>query len=230
MSRRAALALLVALPPLLLAGCAGHKPFATPSLSGDLERLHGDLDLLPPFPEPVPQSGSLWTPAGPGAALVRDTRAFRVNDLVTINLQEATAGANESNTDLKKASDVNYTAPFVFGLDKDQILDTETSTEFSGDGRTTRRSSLAGTITARVARVLPNGDLIVAGQKTVMVNREKQILTLIGSVRPVDIDSRNRVASSEVGDLTVRMWGNGEVDDTTRQGWFMRIMNKIWPF
>ena len=69
-----------------------------------------------------------------------------------------------------------------------------------------------------------------AGQKTVMVNRERQVLTLVGSIRPVDINSSNQVASSKVGDLTVRLWGRGEVDANARQGWFQRVMNRIWPF
>jgi flagellar L-ring protein precursor FlgH len=64
----------------------------------------------------------------------------------------------------------------------------------------------------------------------VTINRERQILTLVGTVRPVDINASNQVLSSSVGDLTVRLWGKGEVDATVRQGWFMRIMNRIWPF
>ena len=55
------------------------------------------------------------------------------------------------------------------------------------------------------------------------------MLTLVGSVRPVDVRSSNRVSSSYVGELTVRMWGRGEIDNTIRQGWFMRIMNRVWP-
>lgn len=211
-------------------GCVIRSQFATPSLDEDLEQLQRDIDVLPPFPEPATETGSLWTSAGPGAALVRDTRAFRINDLVTVVLLESTAGANESNTDLTRSANIGFSAPFAFGLEKNQILDTTTDSEFSGDGRTTRRSSLTGTITTRVARVLPNGDLVVAGQKTVMVNREKQVLTMVGAVRPVDINASNRVGSSEVGELTVRMWGSGEVDDTVRQGWFMRVMNRLWPF
>lgn len=224
---------LVGLTAMLLvgSGCAVRKTFTTPTLVQDIDKLQGEIDLLPPFPEPAPQSGSLWSSGGPGAAMVRDTRAFRVNDLVIIELVESSSGSNQSTTELSRASDSDFTAPFVFGLDNlDEVLTTESDSNFSGDGSTARSSQLSASLTTRVLRVLPNGDLVVAGQKTVMVNREKQILTLVGSVRPVDIRATNRVRSSAVGDLTVRLWGNGEVDDTVRQGWFMRIMNRIWPF
>ena len=79
-------------------------------------------------------------------------------------------------------------------------------------------------------RVLPNGDLLIGGQKNVMINNEQQILTVVGTVRPLDINSANVVSSSRIGDLTARLWGKGDIDSTIRQGWFMKIMNRIWPF
>lgn len=229
--------------PVVLAtihlGCALHHT-ATPTVTNDLDKLRGDMDILPPFPTPAPASGSLWTDAGPGAALVRDTRAFRVNDLVRIRVDESDLGANSSNTDLNRTSTADIGAPIAFGLENPgavagefnlaKVLSTSSDSKFSGDGTTTRSSRLEGFITARVMHVLPNGDLVIAGQKTVMVNRDRQILTLVGSVRPVDVGPTNQITSSSVGDLTVRLWGRGEVDDTVRQGWFMRIMNRIWPF
>jgi flagellar L-ring protein FlgH len=221
-------------------GCAVLHQRPGPSLKTDLSRVESDLEVLPPFPIPAVSSGSLWTDGGPGATLFRDTRAFRSNDLVTIAVKESSLGTNQSTTDLNRKAQADIGAPVAFGIEKPsaatghfnlaKVLSTTTDSQFSGDGKTSRSSELDAYITARVVRVLPNGDLVVAGQKTVMVNRDRQILTLVGSVRPVDVQANNRVDSSAVGDLTVRLWGRGEVDDTVRQGWFMRIMNKLWPF
>ena len=123
-----------------------------------------------------------------------------MNDLVTIRLQESSIGANESTTDLSRDSESNFSAPFVFGLSEgDQVLETDSESAFTGDGVTTRSSRLVGNLTARVMRVLPNGDMIVAGQKVVMVNRERQVLTMVGSIRPEDVDADNEVPSAKVG-------------------------------
>lgn len=224
----------------LLPGCIVRQQYAQPKLSEDLQHLMHDLDTLPPFPQPDTASGSLWTAAGVGAALVRDLRAFRLNDLVVIDLQERSLGTNQSNTALDRSSDAGFGADVAFGLEDpnpqpgkfnvNQALSASSQSSFAGDGTTARSSLLTGNIAARVLRVLPNGDLIIAGQKNVMVNRERQVLTLVGSIRPSDVARNNHVSSSQVGDLTVRMWGRGEIDDTVRQGWFMRIMNRIWPF
>jgi flagellar L-ring protein precursor FlgH len=229
----------LALLCLAATGCAARRGHS-PSLAADIERLEESLDVLPAFPEPPAAKGSLWTDAGPGAALVRDTRAYRVNDLLRIRVQESSLGANESSTALDRSSQASFGAPVAFGLEDPNaapgefnlasVLSVDSESKFSGDGATSRSSRVVGYITARVMRVLPNGDLIIAGQKNVMVNRDRQILTLVGSVRPVDVSAANEISSAGVGDLTVRLWGQGEVDDTVRQGWFMRIMNRIWPF
>lgn len=217
-----------------------RRATSSPKLQGDLDELAERMDILPPFPTPVPASGSLWMDGGLGTKLVRDTRAFQLNDLVRVRLEESSLGVNKSNTDLKRDSTATYGAPIAFGLERtsaipgkfglNEVLRTNSSSDFSGDGTTSRGNQLRGFITSRVLRVLPNGDLIVAGQKTVMVNRERQILTLVGSIRPVDIGPDNEVSSAAVGDLTVRLWGRGEIDSTVRQGWFTRIMQRIWPF
>jgi flagellar L-ring protein precursor FlgH len=230
----------VLLGALALVGCLGPHRATQPRLADDIARLDADLAVLPPFPEPAPLSGSLWTDAGPGAALVRDPRAFRINDLVTIRVDERSLGTNESATDLSRSSQVDVGAAIAFGLEEpdpqpgefnlNQVLSADSQSEFNGDGKTSRSSRLESFITARVLRVLPNGDLVIAGQKSVVVNRERQVLTLVGSVRSVDIDSDNTVPSAAIGDLTVRLWGHGEVDDTVRQGWFLRILNRVWPF
>jgi len=239
MTRRGALALLV--PALLSAACmsaARIKP--GPSLAEDRARVEQDLDLLPAPSQSAKSSGSLWTDAGPGAALARDTRAFRINDQVTIVVLEQASGQNAADTQLNRASDYDFGASVALGLEDPtptpgkfnlgQVLKSSSDSKFAGDGATSRSTSVQAAITARVVRVLPNGDLLVAGEKNVTVNRDRQVLTLVGTVRPVDINSSNRVSSAQVGDLTVRLWGRGEIDDTVKQGWFMRIFNKIWPF
>ena len=238
--RIAAAVVLAAL--LATTGCATAKKLAAPkhSLAEDLADLETDLEALPAFPPPESSRGSLWTDGGPGAALVRDTRAFRPGDLVTIRVSESTSGESASTTELDRSSEADFGVTTLFGREDPsraspqfnlaEVFNASSETSFSGDGTTGRSSTLSAFITTRVMRVLPNGDLIVAGQKSVTVNRERQILTLVGSVRPVDIDAANRVGSAAVGDLTVRLWGRGEVDATTKQGWFVRVMNRLWPF
>jgi flagellar L-ring protein precursor FlgH len=221
-------------------GCALIRRAGPPSLADDVAKLDRAVSELPAAPAPASPSGSLWSDAGPGAALVRDTRAFRVNDLLTIRVNEASNGESEASTGLSRKANVKLGAKTALGLENPNaqpgrfnladVLDASTDSKHDGQGKTSRSNTLSASLTARVRRVLPNGDLVIAGQKIVVVNRDRQLLTLVGSVRPVDVRADNTVSSSLVGDLTVRLWGRGEVDDTVREGWFVRLMHRLWPF
>lgn len=224
----------------LFVGCGIKHDFREPSLEDDLLALNHALDVIPPFDEEKTANGVMWSDSGPLHTLMRDKRAFRVNDLLTIRIAESTSATQAAGTELDKSSSASGGASTLFGLEDPNagsgsfnlgsLLSTEFSSAFSGDGSTSRNNSMSARLTARVARVLPNGDLVVAGQKTVMINRERQVLTLVGSVRYLDVDAANQVPSDQVGELTVRLWGQGEIDDTVRQGWFMRTVNRFWPF
>jgi len=232
MKNRTAISIVVMLTVVAAPACVTRLQIEPEhSMETDLRTLETDLDLLPPFPHPKTQSGSLWSDAGTGAALTRDHRAFQLNDLLTVVVSERSSGTNAASTDIARSSESKFGAPYVFGLTNlDEVLTTDSSSSHSGDGTTERSSRLAGNVTVRVMRVLPNGAMLIAGQKSVMVNREKEVLTLVGLVRPVDVTRDNRVSSSKISDLTVRLWGKGELDESIRHGWLMRVMNKIWPF
>lgn len=240
MNLRNVLTTTVCLGCLALVGCAPKQNVTTPSMMEDLRSLDQHLIDLPTMQPRGSSAGSIWSDSGMGVALFRDTRAFRANDLVTIRLTESDSGRNSADTELDRNSNANVGVTSALGLEQtnpvtgrfslNNLLNTSFSSSFSGEGDTNRSNSLVATITARVARVLPNGDLVLAGQKTLMINREHQVLTLVGTIRPPDIDTNNQVPSSKVGDLTVRLWGKGEIDNTVRQGWFVRAVNKLWPF
>ncbi len=74
------------------------------------------------------------------------------------------------------------------------------------------------------------GRMLVVGQKDVKVNQERQRLTLAGIVRPEDIARTNVIDSSRIADLTITYGGFGDINDTTRQPWFQRLLAVLWPF
>lgn len=220
-------------------GCGVRVHPSTPSYREDVRGVLEEMEVLPPFPTPAAGSGSLWVAGGHGDRMFRDSRAMTVNDLLTVQIDEQSLGTNESTTDLSRSSQADVGASTAFGLESanpqagkfnlNSVLQSDFSSSFTGDGATSRANRLSGTLTVRVLRVLPNGNLVIGGQKSVTVNRERHVITLVGSVRRDDITASNVVGSSRVGDLTMRMWGQGEIDATIRQGWFMRMLNTIWP-
>ena len=104
-------------------------------------------------------------------------------------------------------------------------------TQLSGQGTTSRVTTLNTTLTARVTHVLPNGGLVVEASKDIQINAERQTITVRGVVRPADIDPTNSVQSNRLGQLEVRVNGKGVVGDAIKRPFILyRLLLGLLPF
>jgi flagellar L-ring protein precursor FlgH len=83
-------------------------------------------------------------------------------------------------------------------------------------------------VTARVAEVLPSGDLVLEGAREIAINGDRQMIVLTGVVRTADIMPNNTVLSTQIGQLSVRYFGNGLIKDSLKPGFLVRFLNKIF--
>jgi flagellar L-ring protein precursor FlgH len=104
------------------------------------------------------------------------------------------------------------------------------SSEFDGEGETTRSGTLSAFITCRVVDVMPNGNLKIVGTREVMVNHENQLIILSGVIRPRDITDDNIILSTFISDAKIAYSGSGIIDDRQRPGWLANLLNSVWPF
>ncbi len=186
----------------------------------------------------VSSLGSLWEPDNGRAFMFEDRRASRIGDIVIVKIEEQHSGSKTANTTADRAATLSAGASGgLFGihsLGKKFVdlfdVNATTGNEFEGEGSTSRRDSLSGTIAAKVVEVLPNGDLRIQGKREVTVNSEKQKMTIQGIVRRIDLDTQNTVMSSAVADAQIAYVGLGVVDDVQRPGWATRVFDWITPF
>jgi len=101
---------------------------------------------------------------------------------------------------------------------------------FNGHGQTAQSNSLVGEISVVVSEILPNGNMRVRGEKLLHINRGNETIRISGIVRPVDIGSDNRVASTRVADAQIDYVGRGEISRASRQGWLQRFFSILSPF
>jgi len=99
-----------------------------------------------------------------------------------------------------------------------------------GQGDTSRNNTLVARISARVIRVMENGDLMIEGRRQVTINAEDQYLIIGGIIRPQDITAENTIASQYISDAHIVLTGTGVIDDKMRPGWATRIVDWVWPF
>ncbi len=170
------------------------------------------------------------------ADLNRDLRAVQVDDIVTIVVSDrASAVARGGTTSSRKSSaSANVTSlagPLKAKGPLANLANLSGAQDLKGTGETTRESSLTVTLTARVTHVLPNGYLVLEGNKDIIVNSERQQVNVRGVIRWNDVGPTNSVRSDRLANVEIHVNGKGVVGDAIRRpNLLYRILLGILPF
>lgn len=192
-----------------------------------------------PSEPPVAAPGSLWSSASDG--IVADLKARRPGDILTVAIFEKASASKEATTSTGRDSSASAGLANIFGLERNidklnagidstKLVGTSYKNDFKGSGATTRKEDLVATLSVRVVEVMANGNMRIAGSKTVTVNREDQLINLTGEVRPADIVAGNVIDSKYILDARISYTGNGIISDKQGQGWLARTLDTVWPF
>ncbi|MGB7570022.1 MAG: flagellar basal body L-ring protein FlgH [Chitinivibrionales bacterium] len=169
--------------------------------------------------------------AAPIYNLYNAHRAMRVDDILTVVIVESANGGSQSGTNTQKQNDLSVSGANGSGLLK--FLPSfgasgSSKVDFSGQGATTRQGSLAAEISARVVKVLDNGNLVIDGSKVLEINEEKEIIKINGVVRPQDIEGNNMIYSYNIADAQITYSGKGTSNTGQRPGFIARFLNWIF--
>ena len=158
-------------------------------------------------------------------------------DVITVILDERTRSSKSAETSVKKGSTNQILNPKILGSlvqgtgNTDIFSSLDSATEFSGEGESDQSNSLSGTISVVVARVLPNGLLLVQGEKWFQLNRGEEYVRISGLVRPEDVTSDNSISSQRLADARIAYSGTGELAQSNQAGWLTRFfLGTVNPF
>lgn len=216
--------LIVSCAALALAGCSSFPEQAPPVDDGMR------LTLPLPVVRKV-QGGGVFSPEAPWT-LTSDSRAFRPGDLLTVELLETTQASKTADTKFGKSSEVAIAPSVILGrpVPKTEV-GIDASRNFAGTASSTQQNTLQGAITVVVHEVLPNGLLLVQGEKSLYLNQGEEFVRLSGYVRAGDIDSDNRVSSQRVANARIAYSGRGAGHEANSAGWLTRFFTSPWmPF
>lgn len=201
----------------LLGGCASFNEMLPEDDSSEFEPLELDYSL-------PPTSGGGLFRSGYGGSLVSDNRAVRVGDILTVVLDESTQSSKSAGTSFGKESSIGIGIPTVLGK---TYPDIETSAgaerDFDGSAKSSQQNTLRGSIAVTVHRVLPNGTLLIKGEKTLRLNQGDEFIRLAGLVRVDDINRYNQVSSQSVANAKISYAGRGVLNDSNSAGWLTRF-------
>ena len=175
--------------------------------------------------------GSLWSEENSRAFLFQDSKASRVGDIITVKVDENASGSKDATTKTSRDSSISTGLSSFFGLPTSNLDVGATATNtFDGSGSTTRNGSLTADITARVVDLTSNGNMVIKGTRELLINNERQFITVSGMVRPEDVARDNTVHSASIADAKIEYTGKGVIFDNQSPGWLMRIFDWVWPF
>jgi flagellar L-ring protein precursor FlgH len=197
-------------------------------------------DYSATWPEPTPpasQSNGAIYQAGHDIALFENSVARRVGDTLIVRLSERTNASKSSSTSTQKSSSAELAGATIAGrpvtANGTEILNmgVNNSTDFDGKGDSSQSNRLEGDISVTVAQRLPNGNLLIRGQKWIAINQGKEYVRIQGIVRPIDIDPDNSISSLKVADARISYGGNGALADANKPGLLSRFFNlPFMPF
>lgn len=228
--------------PLLLTACMGgggggpQMGFTAPPPPGAAMVVGGASDpLLVAAPQQVAQvtsAGAIFQAGNGYSGLVTGTRARSLGDMVTIILTEATTTTKSTQGSTSRDGSFGITPPTSGPLDflNPNALKAAAEGSFTGGGNAAQQSRLNGAVAVTIAAIYPNGTAEVVGEKQMMFSQGDEWVQFAGRIRLIDIDSDNRLASSQVANARIIYSGKGAVQQASRPGWLSRFFNKISPF
>ena len=192
----------------------------------------------------IPRAGSLF---GTGdRPLFADRRAMKPDDLITVIISENATANFTTNKAYNGTSGGVVTPPSIQygGADEEQqriaqelnnqsaytLTKANNTTNFTGGGNQSHTDSINATITARIIKVLENGNYFIAGQKEILVDGEKQILQVSGVVRPYDVEKNNTVQSRYLADAKIAYRSVGPISQTRSKNPVSDGIESVWPF
>ena len=213
-----------------LGACASKPPLEENSNFAPIRPLEPAADALP--------TGSILGNSM-HMSLFQGQRQWRVGDIITVVLNESTQASRNSSliTERKSSNDALSSAwtnsllsPNGFWGDVrgDINLNTaEIGTE--GVGTAAQANALSGVVTAMVAEVLPNGNLIVEGRKQLSLTEGAEFIQIRGVVRARDVQPDNTVSSMRMAQAQISYRGTGNLAESTQPGWITQLLFKYWP-
>lgn len=233
------LALASVMVPMILTGCS-----STP------ERMD-KFSYEPNYPtniptKNIPTNGSLYQ-TGDSMTLFDDSRAHKVGDIITIKLDEKFDAKKKDEAKYNKTNKQNFglggtaaagSSATIFGskvsapgLNPGSGIGVGYGSDgsFNGKSDVKQNSSLTGAIAVTVVEVIPNGNLVIRGEKWLTIHDGEEVIRFAGIIRPQDIRPDNTIDSTKVADVRLIYKDTGVAGDMTKPSAVTQWLHKYWP-
>ena len=224
---------------IVFAGCSSHQADAK-------------INFKPPkYVEQLPPREPRANLENPGSLFGRgdnpvfsDKKAMNVNDIVTVVINENILASSSGQKSLTKstvdglgggvmsgvagkitgnlANKVNALTDIGFNIDSNNV--------FNSKGSNQRTEKFITTLSARIIKILENGNYFIDGRREMLIDGQKQILHVSGVIRPEDISQTNQINSQNIADAKILYETQGDIKEASEKSWGTKAIESIWPF
>jgi flagellar L-ring protein precursor FlgH len=216
---------------MLLAGCAQspREPLVQQPMT-----LRADMQSRTATPMPTQVNGAIYPSGFSTQAFFEDRRARFVGDILTIQVSENVNASKNSAANVSRSGSASAElslVPKIFGGLMSNTLDTGGSgkNNLSSKGGANAANTFNGVITVTIIEVLPNGNLLVSGEKQMMINQGTEFIRFSGVVNPRLVTATNTVLSTQVADARIEYSAKGYIDEAQQMGWLQRFFLNVLP-
>jgi len=165
--------------------------------------------------------------------LFEDRRARHVGDVLTIVINEKTQAGKKASSNGSKTGAIDSSISAVAGLPLKTFqgmgVKADSSTEYDDKSAINSSNTFSGNITVTVIEVLPNGNLAVAGEKQIALDKGTEYIRLSGVVQPDTIQAGNTVSSAKVADARIEYRTSAKLDSAEVMSWLARFFLSFIP-
>ncbi len=217
----------------LAAGCANLE-----HMTRTVE-VQKPLTARPATPIVIAGNGSIFQPTAVSNGVVyqslfEDRRAREIGDTLTVVISETVTASKKASSAADRSGSTKFEISSIktpTGLTyQGGAIAGSSGQAFEGKGDSSANNVFNGSITVTVIEVLPNGNLVVSGEKQIGINQGSEFIRLSGVVAPHRIGFGNTVQSIHIADARFEYRGTGYIDEAQTMGWLARVFQSILPF
>jgi len=215
---------LILLASVLLSACTTVPP----------TNVHQPMTVRPEARPMVASGNGAIFQAASSRPLFEDRRARFVGDTITVKITENTSASKKASNNLTRSGNQTASVTAFAGLPLGGLngldLAGSSATNFAGKGDAANNAVFNGSITVTVIDVLPNGNLLVSGEKQIAIGAEQEFIRVSGVVNPSFVDFSNTVDSAKIADARIEYKSSGQVAEGQVMGWLARFFLSVLPF
>lgn len=195
---------------------------------------------MPAIENVIKEKNSLW--ASNRQTFFKDQRANNIGDILTVMIDIKDKADLKNETERNRDSGEGVALNSLLGIESQltkvlpesvtgpNLVNTNSKSEFKGDGKTKREEKVQMKLAATVTQILPNGNMLIQGRQEVRVNFEKRVLELAGIIRPEDITTDNAIPYEKVAEARISYGGKGQITDVQQPRYGQQAYDILFPF